>query len=117
VNSRWIDWEEEIFGCKVLQPMEVWEDVHRPIHSLGEMNIKSPEGVEDMDIGWLHKIEYSIKIIKLHFSQTWSGSCGDCSHEWLKEIAKIAADLYYEGLKVHQWLQNLYGLALIRWWK
>jgi hypothetical protein len=77
VNVRWIDWEEEIMGCKVFQPMKVWKDVHRPLHSLGEPNKESPEGVEDMDTGWLHKIESSIKITKMHFSQTWSGSCGD----------------------------------------
>jgi hypothetical protein len=89
-------------GCKGRQPLEVWEDIHRSLHSLGEPNMESAEGVEDVDTGRLHKIEYSIKILKVHVGQTLRGSCDDCSHEWLKEIAKIAAVGQYEGLEVHQ---------------
>jgi hypothetical protein len=70
VKIRWIDWEEEMMGGKGPQPLEVWEDIHRTLHSLGQPKIENPEGVEDADTGWLHKIEHSIEITKLHVSQS-----------------------------------------------
>ena len=92
----------KVVGREGLQPVKVWEDFHRAIHPLGQLDYKSGEGVGDVQTRRLHKVEYSNRICKLDRSETGEDSSADCSHDWLKKVAEIAGQ--FDGFKVRQGL-------------
>src|SRR5258706_6281560 len=79
----WIDREGKAAGVKGLQPLKVWKDIHRVIHLFGQLDLKSREGVGDIQTRGLHKVEYSNRICKSHCSEIGRGIVADCSHECL----------------------------------
>ena len=114
---RWIIWEVEVPGSKYLESVKVWEDTRRALHPFGQPDRERRERAEEVEAVWSHKVGYSISVIKLHKPEVWCGSCGDCSHEWFKEAAKITALVQLEELKVFQRWHNLKCLTFSGPWK
>ena len=107
VSIRWIGWEAKAMGLKDLQSLQVWKDIDKTVHPLGQLDVQTPDRVEDAQKGRLPKAEYGIGISDLYSSETWSGSGGNCNNKWLQEIACAAPKAQFEGLKVLQRLQCL----------
>ena len=87
---------------KDLESLKMWEDIYGALHLFGQPDHESRERAEDMEAVWLHKEEYSIKVIKTHIRELLCGSCRDCSHEWLKEAAKVTAFAQRDPLEAFQ---------------
>ncbi len=97
---RRIDREVKVAGLKGLQPLKVWKDIYRAVHPAGQMDLKSCEGVGDVQTRRLHKVEYGNRIAKVHYSEIGRCTFADCSHEWLNELVKTAVQL--DAFKAHQ---------------
>ena len=52
-------------GLERLEFMEVWKDICWALHPLGQTDDKGGERAEDVQVGRLHKVEYSIEIAKI----------------------------------------------------
>ena len=112
---RWIDWEAKVAGLKDLQPLEVWKDIYRVTHPLGQLDFESPEGLGDMPTCRLHKVEYSNRICKHDCREIGRCTSADCSQDWFKKLAKTAG--HSEGLKALQRLQDLEVLVFSMRWR
>ena len=102
---------------KDLESLKVWEDIYGALHLFGQPDLECRERAEDMEAVWLHKVEYTIKVIKTHIRELLCGSCCDCSHEWLKGAAKVTAVAQIERLEVFQRWYSLKCLAISGSWK
>ena len=86
----WIEWEAKVAGLKVLQAVKVRKYIHRVTHLLGQLDLKSREGLGDMQPCGLRKVEYSSRFFKVNCSEFGRVASDDCSHEWLYKLAKTA---------------------------
>ena len=106
-----------MLGFKVTESLKVWEDIYGALHPFGQPDGEYRERAEDVEAAWSHKEAYSIKVIKRHIRELLRGSCSDCSHEWLKEAAKVTAVAQMERLEVVQRWHSLKCLAFSASWK
>ena len=93
-------------SLEVFESLKVWEDICRILHPFGQLNSEYLEGAEHVEAVWLHKVEYNIKVLKVHLRESGCGSCCDCSHEWFKEAAKITVLVQPDGIEVLQRWHN-----------
>ena len=110
----WIEWEAKVADLEDLQPVKVWKDIYRALHPLGQLDVKSAEGVADMQTSRSHKVEYSNRIFEVNYGEIRRYTSAECGHQWLYEPVKTAG--HFEGFKVHQRLQDLEASEFsIRW--
>ena len=67
-----------------------------------------------MEVSGLDKVERSIRVQDLHYSEAVGGSCGNCGDKWLQKVAKVARWSEFEGLKMLQGQRNLQVLVISR---
>ena len=102
---------------KALQSLKVWEDICRALHPFGQIDLECRERAEDVEAVWLHKEEYSIKVIKFNTRELWRGSRCDCGHEWFAEADKVTALAQVEQLEAFQRWHNMKCLAFSGLWE
>ena len=74
-----------MMGLKHLQLVKGWKDIDRSLHPPTD-NSEGCEGREDLEVSRLQKVDCSIGMKDLHYSEAWGDGCGDCVEKWLQEV-------------------------------